>query len=37
MFSPKEPFVVYRILSFLIKTILKLVGIFISKLKLFNI
>ena len=33
----KEPFVVYRILSVLIRTIIKVMSMFISKLKLFTI
>ena len=37
MVSPKKPFVIYRILSFLIRTIIKEMCMFISKLKLFSI
>ena len=37
MVSPKEPFVINQTLSVLIRTIIKVMCIFISKLKLFSI
>ena len=37
MIPPKDPFEVYRVLLVLIRTIIKVIGMFISKLELFNI